>query len=98
MLIHLQLIISESTTHRNPVTESTVFAYNLTGTQNASLSIFDATGRLVNVLFNEMQSTGKHFYNWIGDDSNGNLLGGGVYYYSLVAGGQKVSGKLVIVR
>ena len=77
---------------------NTLFAYVVNGKQNAALSIYDATGRLVNTLFNELQSSGKHYYNWIGDNSNGDLLSGGVYYYSLTSGSEKVNGKLIIVR
>lgn len=82
----------------NPMSTNTLFAYVVNGKQNASLSVYDATGRLVNTLFNDLQSSGKHFYNWVGDDSNGNLLSGGVYYYSLTSGSDKVNGKLIIVR
>lgn len=82
----------------NPMSANTIFAYVVNGKQNAALSIYDATGRLVNTLFNELQSSGKHYYNWIGDNSNGNLLSGGVYYYSLTSGSEKVNGKLIIVR
>jgi hypothetical protein len=82
----------------NPVTASTVFAYNLNGAANVALTIFDVTGRQVNVLFNEMQSSGMHYYNWVGDDSNGQALASGVYTYSLVSGGVRTNGKLMIVR
>ena len=82
----------------NPMSANTLFVYVVNGKQNAALSIYDATGRLVNTLFNELQSSGKHYYNWIGDDLNGNFLSGGVYYYSLTSGSDKVNGKLIIVR
>jgi hypothetical protein len=82
----------------NPMTTSTVFEYTVAGDQNVNLSIYDATGRLVKTIFNELQTSGKHYYNWIGDDANGNSLGGGVYFYTLNSGAESVKGKLIIVR
>ncbi len=82
----------------NPVTSHTVFSYYINENSRVKLSIFDATGRLVNTLFNEVQSNGKHYYNWLGEDNNGNLLSGGIYYYSLNSSTDKVNGKLIIVR
>lgn len=82
----------------NPMVTNTIFTYNLIGNSNVKLSIFDGTGRLVKVLFNENQSNGIHHYNWTGDDENGNLLSGGIYYYSLTSNNERVNGKLIIVR
>jgi hypothetical protein len=82
----------------NPLSSNTVFSYDLAGNSKVKLSIFDASGRLVNTLFNELQSNGTHHYNWIGDDANGNLLSGGIYYYSLTSNIENVNGKLIIVR
>ncbi|MFM2136793.1 MAG: hypothetical protein RL021_2193 [Bacteroidota bacterium] len=82
----------------NPMNASTVFAYNLNGAANVTLSVYDVTGREVNVLFNELQTAGIHYYNWIGDDSNGQLLPAGIYTYSLVSNGARTNGKLMIVR
>lgn len=82
----------------NPLTSNTIFAYQVNGNTKVKLSIFDETGRLVKTLFNEQQSNGTHHYNWIGDDSNGNMLSGGLYYYSLTSDTENVNGKLIIVR
>jgi uncharacterized protein YvpB len=82
----------------NPMSNNTVFAYNLNGAANVTLSIYDVTGREVNVLFSELQSAGLHYYNWIGDDNSGKLLPAGVYTYMLVSNGMRTNGKLMIVR
>ncbi len=82
----------------NPLSTHTIFEYNLESNQNASLSIYDVTGRLVNTLFNELQSSGKHNYYWLGDDSKGESLKGGIYYYTLTTETEKVTGKISIVR
>lgn len=82
----------------NPLSTHTIFEYNLESNQSVNLSIYDATGRIVNTLFNDMQSSGKHYYYWMGDDSKGNSLSGGIYYYSLSTGSEKVFGKININR
>jgi len=90
--------ITEVTCFPNPLINNTLFTYQVNGNSKINLSIFDETGRLVNTLFNEQQSVGKHQYNWVGDDANGNMLSGGIYYYSLTSNTENVNGKLIIVR
>lgn len=82
----------------NPLVTNTIFTYKVVGNSNINLSIFDNAGRLVNTLINEMQSSGTHYYNWVGDDKNGNLLSGGIYFYSLSSNTENIKGKLIIVR
>jgi hypothetical protein len=82
----------------NPVTTSTVFAYNLNGAANVSLTVYDVTGREVITLFDELQSAGVHYYNWIGNDNNGNQLPSGIYTYALVSNSARTTGKLMIAR
>lgn len=82
----------------NPLAKNTVFTYSVPATANVSLNIFDATGRVVKNLFNELQAAGIHQYNYIGDDNNGNALANGVYYYTVSVGAQQASGKLIISR
>lgn len=82
----------------NPLSRNTVFAYNMNGAANVSLRVYDMTGREVATLFDELQSAGLHYYNWIGDDNSGKLLPTGVYTYALVSGGTRTNGKLMIVR
>ena len=90
--------IAEVACFPNPLINSTLFTYQVNENSKINLSIFDETGRLVNTLLNEQQSVGTHHYNWVGDDSNGNMLSGGIYYYSLTSNTENVNGKLIIVR
>jgi hypothetical protein len=82
----------------NPLSTNTIFTYKVVGNSNINLSIFDNSGRLVNTLINEEQTIGTHYYNWVGDDKNGNLLSSGIYFYSLSSNTENIKGKLIIVR
>lgn len=82
----------------NPLTTNTVFAYNLNGAANVSLKVYDITGREVATLFDELQSAGIHYYNWIGTDNAGAPLNTGVYTYALISGNTRTNGKVMIVR
>jgi hypothetical protein len=62
----------------NPFNPSTVISYQLTGNSMVSLRVFDALGREVAVLVDELKSAGSHQVTF---DASG--LASGVYYYVL---------------
>ena len=51
------------------------------------LKIFDALGRPVKTLMNEMTTGGNYSVKWDGKDDNGRSLGSGYYIATLKAGG-----------
>jgi hypothetical protein len=47
----------------NPAKNETVFSYELSNTSNVSISLIDATGKLIeNIIENNKQISGKHQY------------------------------------
>lgn len=75
----------------NPAVDETTITYHLTSSSVVNLSVYDVSGRLVNVLINERQVAGDHEVKW--DVSE---LEAGVYFYQLMAGGDVVSGKCFV--
>ena len=69
----------------NPFNAETVFSYQLPGTSDVSLAIFDLLGRRVRVLTSRKQvGAGIHRVRWDGRNDWGQPVSGGVYLLRLI--------------
>jgi len=74
----------------NPFNPQTTIAFDLPGQMAVSLSVYDVSGRLVDVLLdNEVGQQGRNEVIWRGDDASGRTLPSGTYFYRLE--GDKIS-------
>lgn len=81
----------------NPFNGSTRISFTLPNSGSAfTLRIYDSLGRLVNS-FAGTVFTGNSVI-WYGDDSRGNDVGGGVYFYSLSADSINLKNKMVLLK
>ncbi len=62
------------------------------------LKVYDATGRLVRTLDAGQLASGSHRLEWDGKDQRGLNVQAGVYFCRMLAGGETLSRKLVLVR
>ena len=79
----------------NPVTE---IKYTINKTARIVLTIYDNNGRIVNNLVNDIKSPGIYNVRWDGCDQSDNLLPSGVYFYSMEAGNNIISKKMILLR
>jgi aminopeptidase N len=77
----------------NPFNPVTVIKYDVPENSNVKISVYDATGKEVKTLVNEIKSAGKHEVMF-----NGVSLSSGVYYYKIIAGNFSDIKKLVLVK
>lgn len=68
----------------NPFVGNTTIHYNLPGSGNVTLKVYDMVGRLVRVLVDEYQDGGSKDVTWNGKDGADNELSAGAYTYELV--------------
>ncbi|MEE9463191.1 MAG: DUF362 domain-containing protein [Bacteroidales bacterium] len=80
----------------NPAKEYAKISFELPGTGNARVNIYDLNGRLVKSLCNEKLSAGIHEFTWLLDDNGGSPVSKGVYFCKLESGRQQNSIKLVV--
>ncbi len=67
----------------NPFNPSTTISYSIPSSGHVTIKIYDITGRLVNVLYNNTQQAGTHSLAWNGTDLNGHLVAAGIYLYQI---------------
>lgn len=68
------------------------------GVSEASLRIFDASGRLVQTLHQGAIEPGVHEFSWAGTDEDGQSAVAGIYYCRAQSGDQNVVTKLIRLR
>jgi len=82
----------------NPFNPVTRINFTLPASQEVTLSVYDAAGRLVTTLARGVHSHGLHSIEWNGKDRNGNTVGKGIYFYRLVSGDITQSRKMVLMK
>ncbi|HEY5132694.1 MAG TPA: FlgD immunoglobulin-like domain containing protein, partial [Candidatus Krumholzibacteriaceae bacterium] len=83
----------------NPFNPTTTLRYYLPAPCEVTLSIYDASGRLVATLVDrERQEAGQHAGIWSGLDSRGSAMPSGVYFSVITAGKERLSNKMILLR
>jgi hypothetical protein len=77
----------------NPFNPVTRIEYELPGRTFVTLSVFDAAGRLVDVLVSGAESAGRHSVEW-----NARSRASGIYFYRLAAGGRTETRKMILLK
>jgi hypothetical protein len=82
--------------HPNPLRSATRIEFELAGDSHVSLDIYDASGRLVRQLLDDVVGAGTHGIEWDRRDAQDYAVGSGVYLVRLDVGGQVLTRKLVV--
>ena len=82
----------------NPFNPETTIEFALPKTSKVTMSIYNLTGQLVRELVRSEYSAGYHRVIWNGLDSRGNMVGSGVYIYTLKADNFSQTRKMILIR
>jgi hypothetical protein len=80
------------------VNPGTVIGFLISVVSDVELAIYDVTGRRVRTLVHGKQNAGLHTVSWDGRDSRGQAVASGIYFYRLVADGQILVRRMVVIR
>ncbi len=84
--------------HPNPFNPATTISFELQDGAMVSLTIHDASGRLVRTLVGEQRSAGVHHVLWRGRDEQNKAVSTGVYFSCLVVEGKRDALKMILLR
>jgi hypothetical protein len=70
----------------NPFNPRTTITYELPRRSDVRLTVYDVKGRRIRDLVRKTQQRGRYRAEWHGDNSAGNPVSSGIYFYRLVAG------------
>jgi immune inhibitor A len=79
----------------NPFNPTTTIRYGIPRTSRVVLTIHNLLGQEVKTLVNEIQSPGNKWITWDGRDNQGDIVGSGIYIYSIRTGTRVEAGKMV---
>lgn len=82
----------------NPFNPSTSIKYALPDDSHIRLSVYDISGRLIQVLKDTAMPAGEHSVRWDGRDHQGQAQASGVYFVRLNAGGKTGLRKITLVQ
>jgi nitrous oxidase accessory protein NosD len=82
----------------NPFNPTTKVSYELRAPSRVLLEVYDAQGRLVRTLVDEVRSAGAHEAVWDGRDGSGRSTGSGIYLVRMRAGDYEATSKLLMLR
>ncbi|OQY29974.1 MAG: hypothetical protein B6244_01565 [Candidatus Cloacimonetes bacterium 4572_55] len=82
----------------NPIASHTTISYSIPETAPVSVAIYNATGQHVRSLVNKQQTSGDYEVSWNGTNDSGEIVSGGVYFYTVKAGDHIQSRQMVLLR
>jgi hypothetical protein len=82
----------------NPFNPTTSIAFELPAAAHVTLSIYDASGRVVRTLAEGGLPAGVHRFDWDSRDANGRELSSGVYFCRLRVNDRELARKLVLLN
>ncbi|MFQ5582972.1 MAG: FlgD immunoglobulin-like domain containing protein [Calditrichia bacterium] len=82
----------------NPFNPVTVISYQLTGSSDVELTIYDILGQPVKNLVKGKQPAGYYDAEWNGKDNAGKDVSSGIYIYRIKAGKYTATRKMILLR
>lgn len=82
----------------NPFGSATRLEFDLAAPSRVAVSVFDASGRLVNRLLDEPRLAGRQTLSWDGRDRSGTPASSGVYWARIETAGASNAVRMVLVR
>jgi hypothetical protein len=82
----------------NPFTGESMIRFELPYPQRVRVAVYEASGRLVRVLFDGIKPAGLHEVSWDGADAAGRAVGAGIYFCRMESAPFAATGRLVVVR
>ena len=93
-----QVLFSVGPSQPNPFNPSTTLTYTLPVRTEVSVTVYDATGRVVCELSRRVETAGEHMVSWDGRDDAGAHVSSGVYHIRVEADGQAGTQKIVLIK
>ncbi|HKW15363.1 MAG TPA: FlgD immunoglobulin-like domain containing protein [Candidatus Krumholzibacteria bacterium] len=82
----------------NPFNPTTQIPFTLASSLRVRVAIYDAQGRLVRSLVDEIRQPGNYSAMWNGRDDRGAAVASGVYFCVMRAGGVEATKKMVLLK
>ena len=82
----------------NPFNPITTLRYDLPEATNVTITVYDMMGRKVKNLINTNQNSGYKSVIWNGTNDNGEMVSGGMYFYSIKTNTFSQKRKMILLK
>ncbi len=82
----------------NPFNPITTIGFGIKESGYVSIRIYDAAGRLVTTLVDEVRPAGRYTTEWTGKSADGSSVSSGVYFYKLTSKEFEETKKMILLR
>ena len=82
----------------NPFNAETVIRYQLPAPADVTIRVYSLSGQLVRTLVHARVETGCHTVRWDGKDEAAKEAASGIYLYQVVAGGNHLTKKMLLIK
>ena len=89
---------SLSQNYPNPFNAGTLIRYALPAPADVTIRVYNLSGQLVRTLVHKRVEVGCHTIRWDGNDATGREAASGVYLYWVVANGNHLTKKMLLLR
>ena len=89
--------LSDFSIFPNPFKSNTTVSYKFEADSFVSINIFNASGKKVKSLINQIENIGTHYINWDGTDEFNNKMPAGLYFIRLNSNGKRKTSKILMV-
>ncbi|MCP4704511.1 MAG: T9SS type A sorting domain-containing protein, partial [candidate division Zixibacteria bacterium] len=87
-----------SQNYPNPFNPTTMIEYNVPTRSDVSIEIFNIVGQKIRSLVNETKMAGKYEVIWDGDDSKGDRVSSGIYFYRFETDNHIETKKMLLLK
>jgi subtilisin-like proprotein convertase family protein len=82
----------------NPFNPMTTIKFAVPRAGKVDLTVYDVAGRKVATVLSEVLEAGHQSVTWTGRNDRGQAVASGTYFYRVVAGGETVTGKMLLMK
>lgn len=82
----------------NPFNASTTIKYNIPGSGNVRINIYNTKGQLVKTLIDEYKTKGSYQIVWNGKDGNGSSVSSSLYFLQITEGRNSQMHKMLLLK
>jgi hypothetical protein len=87
-----------SQNYPNPFNPTTTIGFAIPEASSVTLTIYNALGQEIRTLKTDYLNAGNYSVNWDGLDNAGNMIPSGLYIYTMTAGNQNFSKKMLMLK
>jgi len=82
----------------NPFNPATNIVFDLDINADVEVTIYSVLGQEINTIYHSYSEPGRYTVTWRGQDTFGNSVPSGIYFYKVSADNRELTGKMLLIK